>query len=262
MDYLIESNQNKTVKYIFSLKNKKNRELEKRFIVEGEKFVSEIPENWEVIFYAVSESYARNKDVRKLKSRAALYALKDSVFKAVSDTVHPQGVLAVCVQKKYTMDMLLNNDHPFLIVLEETNDPGNLGTIIRTADAAGADGVILSKSSADVYNSKTIRASAGSVFHIPFVCNIDLNAALLMIRRQNITVYAAHLRGDVYPYTMDLKKGAAILIGNEARGLSDETAKKADVLVKLPILGMAESLNASIAGGVLIYEVVRQRIWI
>lgn len=262
VDYLIESNQNKTVKYIMSLQSKKGRELEKKFVVEGEKFVSEVPENWEICFYAVSESYAARNDVKKLKDRAPVYTVRDSVFRTVSDTVHPQGILAVCGQKSYTLEMLLNNENAFLIVLEETNDPGNLGTIIRTADAAGADGVILSKGSADVYNPKVLRASAGSAFHIPFVCNAELSRTLPVLKEKKMMTYAAHLKGDVYPYAMDFRKSAALLIGNEARGLSEETEKMADVLIKLPILGMAESLNASIAGGVLIYEVVRQRIQI
>jgi TrmH family RNA methyltransferase len=262
VDYVIESNQNKTVKYIVSLQSKKGRELEKKFLVEGEKFVAEIPENWDVCFYAVSESYAGRNDLKRLKDRSIVHIMKDSVFRSVSDTMHPQGIMAVCGQRRYTMDMLLNNENAFIIVLEETNDPGNLGTIIRTADAAGADGVILSKGSADVYNPKVIRASAGSVFHIPFVCNMDLNQALPMLKEKGIVTCAAHLKGDVYPYNMEFKKSAALLIGNEARGLSEESAKMADVLIKLPILGMAESLNASIAGGILIYEVVRQRIQI
>lgn len=259
-DCLIESKQNKIVKYILSLQNKKNRDQFKTFITEGEKFISEIPNNWEIDFYAVSETYANSNDIRKFKDRARLYILKDSIFNSVSDTVNPQGILAVCMQKEYTKEMLLNNKNAFIIILEEINDPGNLGTIIRTADAAGADGVIISKGSADIYNPKVIRASAGSVFNIPFVCDIDLNEFIPLLKEKQIKTYAAHLKGEKYPYDMDFKKGVALLIGNEARGLSDETAEKAGTLVKLPIQGRAESLNASIAGGILIYEAVRQRI--
>ena len=139
-------------------------------------------------------------------------------------------------------------------------DPGNLGTVIRTADACGADAVFLSKGSVDLYNPKVLRATMGSLFHVPVFQNIDLHALSEKMQAKQIPLYAAHLKGDRYPYALPLQDACAFLIGNEARGLSEDAAALCDAWVKIPMPGQAESLNASVAAGVLLYEVVRQRL--
>ena len=140
------------------------------------------------------------------------------------------------------------------------NDPGNLGTVIRTADACGADAIFLSKGSVDMYNPKVLRSTMGSMFHVPVFQNVELNEISAKLKKNEIPLYAAHLRGDTYPYGLELAEPCAFIIGNEARGLSDEAADLCDRWVKIPMPGQAESLNASIAAGVLMYEVVRQRL--
>jgi TrmH family RNA methyltransferase len=134
-----------------------------------------------------------------------------------------------------------------------------MGTIIRTADAMGVDGVFLSKGCVDVYNPKVIRSAMGSLFHIPVIEGCDFNKLMLILSAKSICVTAAHLKGKMYPCDVDFRKSAAILIGNEANGLTDNVSAMADNLVKIPMKGKAESLNAAVACSIMLYEVTRQR---
>ena len=140
------------------------------------------------------------------------------------------------------------------------NDPGNLGTVIRTAHAAGVDGVILSKGSVDLYNSKVLRSTMGSVFKIPIVQSADINETVEYMHKCGIKLFAAHLKGKKQHFQADYTKGCAFMLGNEARGLSEDSAMLCDELIKIPMPGGAESLNASVAAAVLMYEVVRQKL--
>ena len=175
--------------------------------------------------------------------------------------------MAVCEKRIFNFSDLLKEDllqgsskKPFLLIGELLSDPGNIGTLIRTAAAACASGVILSEGSGDIYNPKVIRASAGAVLRIPVVEGVNLNEVIPALKGQGIKILAAHLQGAVLPYDLDLKQALAVLIGNEARGLSEKVSDLADVRVKLPMATGVESLNASVAGGILFYEVVRQRL--
>lgn len=259
---MIESAQNKIVKKIVSLNQRKEREKQKLFIAEGNKFVSEIPKDWEIDLFAVSQSFALENDISFYQNRANTFVVSDTVFRSISDTQTPQGILAVCFQKKYDIDTFLekNKKNGFYILAERLNDPGNLGTIIRTADAGGVQAIFLSEKSVDVYNPKVLRATMGSIFHLPIFQNIDLKNIIEKLHKHQVNILAAHLKGKNYPYTFDLKQSCAFLIGNEANGLSENTANLCDIYVKLPMIGKAESLNASIAAGILIYEAVRQRL--
>ena len=189
-----------------------------------------------------------------------LRCLTDALFAAVCDTENPQGILAVCKKLDWDADAVLAKKTPFLLLAEELNDPGNLVTVILTADAFGADAVFLSKGSVDLYNPKVLRATMGSLFHVPVFQNIDLHALSEKMQAKQIPLYAAHLKGNRYPYALPLQDACAFLIGNEARGLSEDAAALCDAWVKIPMPGQAESLNASVAAGVLLYEVVRQRL--
>ncbi|MDD3394841.1 MAG: RNA methyltransferase [Clostridia bacterium] len=260
MAIIIESHQNKIFKRIKGFAQKKNRDREGVFVAEGVRFVSEIPPEWEVELFLVAKAFEKENDIHNYETRAETYLLTDELFALLSDTENPQGVLAVCKKQKEAQEVIWKKDAPFFLLAEELNDPGNLGTVIRTADACGADGIFLSKGSVDVYNPKVLRATMGSVFHVPIFQNADLEEVALKLNENDISLYAAHLKGDCYPYHLPLEKGCAFLIGNEARGLSDEAAAFCDRWVKIPMPGKAESLNASIAAGVLMYEVVRQRL--
>lgn len=256
----IESRENKWVKRLNGLKIKKNREKEGIFVAEGLRFIQEVPADWAVEAYAVSESFAAENDILAYEERAEVFCLPDALFAAVCDTEHPQGILAVCKKPEWSQDAVFAGKNPFFLLAEELNDPGNLGTVIRTADACGADAVFLSRGSVDLYNPKTLRSTMGSLFHVPVFQNAELATLAERMKKANIPLYAAHLQGESYPYALHLKTACAFLIGNEARGLSEEAAALCDQWVKIPMPGQAESLNASVAAGVLLYEVVRQRI--
>ena len=240
----IESDKNKIIKEINSLKLRKNRDKLKLFVLEGDRLISEAEEN--IRYVVTAESYKGS-----IKSD---YIVSDSLFAKISDTVNPQGVLAVCSIKDN--EFKNNIENPLYILLENIQDPGNMGTIIRTADAAGADGVFLSKGCVDIYNPKTVRSTMGSIFHLPIFKDVDLQE---LVNKINVETVAAHLKGDKTPYDINMKKGIAIMIGNEGNGLSDELSEKSDNLVKIPILGKAESMNAGVAAAIMIYEAVRQR---
>ena len=256
----IESRDNKWVKRLNGFKIKKNRDKEGVFVAEGLRFISEVPSDWTVEAYAVSESFAAENDISVYEKKTEVYCLPDTLFATVCDTENPQGILAICKKLDWDEEAVFVKDKPFFILAEELNDPGNLGTVIRTADACGADAIFLSKGSVDMYNPKVLRSTMGSMFHVPVFQNVDLNEISAKLKKYEIPLYAAHLRGDTYPYGLELSEACAFIIGNEARGLSDEAADLCDRWVKIPMPGQAESLNASIAAGVLMYEVVRQRL--
>ncbi len=240
----IQSESNRIIKEINSLRLKKNRDKLGLFILEGERLVNEAEGHIEYIL--ASESYSGGM--------AADYTVSDRLYDKISDTVSPQGIMAVCriEEQEFTQ----KKDASFYILLENIQDPGNMGTIIRTADAAGADGIFLSKGCVDIYNPKTVRSTMGSLFHLPIYRNTDLTE---LVQRIDVTTVAAYLKGDRTPYDIDMTKGIAIIIGNEANGISDDLSKKADCLVKIPMPGKAESINASAAAAIMIYEAVRQR---
>ena len=148
---------------------------------------------------------------------------------------------------------------PLIIILENLQDPGNLGTILRTAEAAGATGILLSRGCADLYNPKVTRSTMGSIFRVPFVYTDDLKDAIARLKAQGVRVLATHLAGSVELYEESFTTPTAILIGNESRGLTDETAALADQAIRIPMSGSVESLNAAVAAAVCLYEARRQR---
>ena len=251
---IIESNQNKIIKEVNSLKAKKERDKTGLFILEGKRLVDEIPNSWEIKYLLKAESYSEHINFENV------YTVKDSLFEKISETVNPQGILAVCHIKEFDVTNVDYSNSPFFVVLENVTDPGNMGTLIRTADAAGADGIFLSKGCVDIYNPKVIRATMGSIFHLPIYRNLNLMDLMEDFKNNNVKTLAAHLKGTSTPYKVDMTTACAVIIGNEANGLSDEISEMASDLVKIPMPGKAESMNAGIAGGILIYEAVRQRI--
>ena len=253
------------------LKTKKGRDESGLFIIEGEKFVQEIPADWHVQQYVIAERYvkdAKTHDISQFEQRARCDVIRDSIFDSLADTVSPQGILAVCGQKKFCIDDIFGeiagqarNDSGYFVLLgENLNDPGNIGALIRTAAAAGANGVILTTSSGDIYNPKVLRAAAGAVLRLPIVTDADLTETIALLNKKNIPTYAAHPRGSVLPYKLDLRSNFCMLVGNESHGISDTAAKLANTLVSLPMVNNTESLNASVAGSILMYEAVRQRV--
>ena len=252
---IITSTSNQTAKYVRSLSAKKARDAHGTFIVEGEKFVAEIADTWEIELIAASESFARANSMEKY-GVARQYVANDRVFASMSDTKQPQGLLAVVRQKQYSVKDMLKAKNPLFLLLEDMQDPGNLGTILRIAHGLGAHGIIMSENCADVYSPKVVRSSAGSIFHVPFAI-ANLHEAITKLKSLNIRIFAAKAEAGHGLHQLDFRGPTAFLIGNEARGLSLKIAALADNDVSIPI--KSESLNASVACGILVYEAARQR---
>ncbi len=256
---MITSTSNPQIKRLLQLQKKsKARDEEKVFIVEGLRMFTEVPiERVEKVY--ISESlYNKKKQDLNLQD-FPLEILSDQVFGHVSDTKTPQGILCVVKRQKYDLEELLQVKNPHFVVLDNLQDPGNMGTIVRTAEAAGVDAVFMSKDCVDLYNSKTIRSTMGSIYRMPVVYVDDLLELLDTFREKGIKSYAAHLDGKNSYDQECYKEGTAILIGNEGNGLRDEVSNKSDIWVQIPMKGQVESLNAAIAASVLMFEVARQR---
>lgn len=189
--------------------------------------------------------------------------VSEEVFKKASDTQTPQGILFVMEQFSCSLkDMLKKAEDkknesgkaPLFLILEDIQDPGNLGTMIRTGEGAGVDGVIMSRGTVDIYNPKTIRSTMGSLYRVPFLYTEELGAVIAELKKHHISVYAAHLKGEKYFDEISYEGGSAFLIGNEGNGLRRETAELSDSFLKIPMEGKLESLNAAVAAALLMYQ--------
>lgn len=257
---MITSSANGKVKQVMNLiKKAKARNESGLFVAEGLRIFKEIPhEQIDSIF--VSESFLKEEDRKHLISGMKYEVLTDEVFQVMSDTKTPQGILALVKQHAYTPEDLTRVPGPaFLMILENIQDPGNLGTIIRAGEGAGITGVLMNSTTADIYNPKVIRSTMGSIFRVPFVYTDNLTDSILQLKKKGIKLYAAHLNGrnnyEKEDYTVD----TGFLIGNEANGLTEDTARLADAYIKIPMMGSVESLNAAVAASVLMFETARQR---
>lgn len=257
---MISSTANARIKNIINLKKSaKARREGNCFIVEGPRMFFEIPAERIVECY-LTEAFAEKYAEQLRKSGLANYEIiSDAVCRHLSDTKTPQGVVALVRRDECSLAALLKKEeNPCLVLLENLQDPGNLGTILRTAEAAGITGIILNKGTVDPYSPKVIRATMGAVFRVPFVITDDLPSVVTLLKAQGISVCASHLGGDVF-YARDYCGPTAFLIGNEGNGLSDEITALADHKIKIPMCGEVESLNAAAAATVLCYEALRQR---
>lgn len=261
---IITSSSNKIIKDIKLLHKKKDRWKQKKFFIEGIRSVEQCIKSDGKIVHIVYSSELLSRDGENFLSDIEnenydFYKIPGKIFKEISDTDNPQGVLAVVEFNECELKSAYKENN-FFIILDRVQDPGNLGTIIRTADAFGANGVIVTSGCVDVYNPKTIRATMGSIFQIPIVHIGDIIEVIDILKSKNINIISSSLDTDKYSYDIDFKSDCALVVGNEAKGISDEVIDASDKLVKIPMAGEAESLNAAIASGVLMYEVLRQRV--
>jgi len=260
---MITSTSNARIKQL-ALWNQKAKERKKDdvFIAEGVKMFEEAPQGWIREVYVSESFYEKITDTLAAKLDHCSYeVVSDTVFQKISDTQTPQGILCVLKQPHYDFTDLgvMRQTHPLVMVLEDIQDPGNLGTILRTGEGAGVTGIIMTKETVDIFNPKTIRATMGSIYRVPFIYVESVTEAIERLKRNNICIYAAHLKGKRYYSELNFTRGTAFLIGNEGNGLKDETAAHADVYLKIPMEGRVESLNAAIASAILMYEAHRQR---
>lgn len=257
---MINSTANKQVKRVVSLRSRvKSRREEGRFVAEGLRICRELsPEEADILY--VTQGFLEHKENRLWLERFPYEAVSDVVMKVMADTQTPQGVLAVVKQKSHTLEQILDgtNSH-ILMILETLQDPGNLGTIVRAGEGAGISGIIMNRDTADIYNPKAIRSTMGSILRVPLVYVDDLKTACEAIKKRGVRLFGAHLKGMNNYDQEDYTDNVGFLIGNEANGLTEETAALADSYVKIPMAGGVESLNAAIAASVLMFEAARQR---
>ncbi len=264
---MITSTSNKQVKFIQQLQKKARvRREERLFVAEGPRMVAETPAQLVQSVY-VSESFEEKwKKLFEAEAFGEYEVVTDAVMRAMSETETPQGVLAVVRWPEYELKEMLGTPgqklNLHLIFLEGVQDPGNLGTILRTGEGAGITGVVMDPQTVDVFNPKVVRATMGSLYRVPFVlCQSkeEWDGAIAAVQEAGVMLYAAHLKGTKNYDEFDFTGGTGFFIGNEGNGLTEETAKRADELLRIPMEGQVESLNAAMAAGILMYEVSRQR---
>lgn len=236
------------------LEKHSSRRKEKLFVVEGPHLVEEAV--GQVKFVVYSENLPL---ISKLEEKG-IECLKISrkQFADLSGVETPQGILAVVKQPEYNLQSLVKAKNALIVFCIEIQDPGNLGTIIRTADAVGASGIILSRSTVDLYNPKVIRSTMGSLFHLPMVQEVETTETIEMLKTRRVKIIATDINAKEDYFAVDYKHPCAILIGNEGAGLPEEIIKLADERVKIPMPGRAESLNVGISTAVILYEALRQ----
>lgn len=271
---MITSTANDRVKKIVMLQEKSRaRVKENVFVAEGVRMFEEAPLEKIRELYMEESLYRRLKKEEKTPAAQKLAeceagellieTVSKEVFLKMSDTKAPQGVLLVMERYAYRQEEMLaaalkkqkeSGRAPLFLLLEDIQDPGNLGTMLRTGEGAGLDGVIMTKDTVDIYNPKTIRSTMGSLYRMPFFYTEDMGETIAMLQKEQIEVYAAHLKGRQYYDEMSFEKGSAFLIGNEGNGLKKETADLADSYLKIPMEGKLESLNAAVAAALLMYR--------
>ncbi len=262
MNY-IESSQNNTIKEIKALHMKKNRDSRGLYFVEGIRFVGDAVENGQefvkvIISNKLQELNGGAKIIEQVTAVCPeVFLVPEKLFNELSDTQSPQGILAVLKKRDFDIDEVIKECRS-IVILDGLQDPGNVGTIIRTADSAGISAVFMTKGCVDLYSPKVLRSTMGSVFHMPIFEGLNIIELIDRLKLEDYRVIASHLDGKNNYYDEDMTGRSAIIVGNEANGISGETAEKADRLVKIPMPGKAESLNASVAAAIMIYEIVRQ----
>ena len=244
------------------LAKKQRRQEARLFLVEGPQATREAltfrPELVEDIFLTPA-SRERNPDLVELAEKAGceLTISSEAVIDHMADTVTPQGVVAVARYLEMTLEEVVSAKPTHLVVLHQVKDPGNVGNIIRTADAAGVDAVIVTAESVDVFNPKVVRATTGSLFHIPVVTGVDLGSTIDAVKASGVTIFAADAQGENLGQVRSrggLDSPLAWLLGNEAHGLSPEDELLADSTVSVPMFGQAESLSLQTAAAICMYE--------
>ncbi|SHE92794.1 RNA methyltransferase, TrmH family [Caldanaerobius fijiensis DSM 17918] len=249
---VITSLDNPVVKLTMSLKQKKYRQQLKKYTIEGIKLVEEALKSNAPVEYILTV------DEKTYYSGIKTYVVSEKVLSKLSEVESPQGIMAVVNMEEHGLNDIIKGENNLIVVLDGLQDPGNIGTIIRTADAMGVSGIIAVKGTGDIYNSKAIRASMGSIFHIPVVYIDDLLSAYDFLKKRGIRVIATSLNGDMYPYDINFMN-SAVVFGNEGNGISSISESQADHLVKIPMVGLAESLNVAASAAVILYEALRQR---
>ncbi len=261
----ITSFQNPRIKQVLKLKKRSERDKIKKFIIEGYREIKRAhASRWPISCLLFSEQHFLGENEKELiesiAKNAEVISCSNKVFEKISYRDRPDGLIAIApIIRKDLESFVLPKDKPALIIVAEAIEkPGNLGTILRSADAAGVDCLIVSDKCTDIFNPNVVRASVGTLFTVP-VFETDGNDALKWLKERDVAIVAATPHASIVYTQVDLTKSVAIAVGTEQLGLSDLWMKKASIQVKIPMLGDADSLNVATATTLLLYEAVRQR---
>lgn len=257
----IESKDNKILKELKKLKNKKYRYDNEKYIIEGYRFVEEALKSEVKIEYIIYTQDFLNKHHEEMETLLSgndllEYTIKENLFKEVCDTENPQGILAV-VKFQFPKP---DTKKGMYVLVDQIQDPGNLGTIIRTADAVGASGVICTKGTVDFLNEKVLRSTMGSIFRVPVILEDEDLSFSKLLKSNSYEFIGTSLQAHKSVYHIDLSQNVVFCIGNEASGLSEKILTFCDSKVIIPMMGNTESLNASVAASVVMFEALRQRL--
>lgn len=258
----ITSKDNELIKHIRKLKDKKYRDESNEYVVEGVKLVEEaVKENAKIKQIIVCEDTTRTYEIpTRIMLEIARYeciSVSNKIFNIITQVTNPQGIMAII--EKNAQDAQIDYSQDIIVVLDDVQDPGNLGTILRTVDSIGLNQIIVSKGTADAFNSKVVRSTMGAIFRIKIIEVENLAQAIKEMRKHHFKLMVTSLQTKNSIYDIDFNK-KIIVIGNEANGVSKEIQDMADEKAKIPMLGRTESLNASVAAGVVMYEYVRQKL--
>lgn len=258
----ITSKDNDFIKHIKKLKDKKYRDISNEYVIEGVKLVAEaIQESAKIKHIVLCDDCERSDFIPKdLMYEIAKYDciyVTDNLFKYLSEVQNPQGILAII--EKNNKDNQIDYSQDIIVALDDLQDPGNLGTILRTVDSIGLTQILVSKGTADCYNPKVVRSTMGAIFRIKLIECEDLAKTLKEIKKHKFKVMVSSLQTDNSIYDANYNK-KVLVIGNEANGVKEDIQNLADEKVKIPMLGKTESLNASVATGIILYEYVRQKL--
>ena len=255
---IIASAENKLIKEAARLQNGKWRGKLGKFLLEGAAYIHDLPGGSGSLVECLLVAESRRWEHHELCSVHAHRIVADKLLEQICDTVTPQGIVAICRQPCHDADEIAARGGLY-VICEDVRDPGNLGSIIRTAAAAGVEAVFAPAGCAEVYGPKVVRASSGAVLAVPVIQCHGADDAVRLLRSKGTRIYATHLAGGRLPYDTELRGSCAIIIGNEAHGVSDRLVNLCDARIKLPMPGAVQSLNASVAAGIIIYESLRQR---
>lgn len=253
----IESSSNSVFKGAKKLLTPKERKKNRLFITEGYRSVADACLHKAPIEYIiVNENYSNECFDDKYK----VYRLSNKLFDELSSTVNSQGIAAVVRFVDKDIDKLKENKLNRVVYLDSVMDPGNMGTILRTADAMGIDAVILSKGCVDIYNPKVVRSTMSSIFNVPVYFDDDSRSALSYLSESGFNIAGTFIDGSLPCFDADIKDKTVIVMGNEANGISDEVERKCNIRINIPMQGGAESLNVAVCCGMVLYEQMKQNI--
>ena len=267
---VISSKDNEFIKHVKKLKDKKYRDLNNEYIIEGIKIIEEaINEKANIKQVVICDDCEKTSNIPKdlmyeIAKQECVY-VTSKLFESLTDVANPQGILAI-VEKNTVKSQTAGNEEQeldytqdIIVALDDIQDPGNLGTILRTVDSIGLSQILVSKGTADSYNPKVVRSTMGAIFRVKIIECADLEKTLKEIKKHKFEIVVTSLQTKNSIYDIDYKN-KVIVIGNEANGVEEKIQKLADKKVKIPMLGKTESLNASVATGIILYEYVRQKI--